>query len=102
MNNILTPDEIIDIMESDKDCVIIDVRSNYEFKTNHIIGAINIPVLKMHTINNKVVNKNTNILLYCSSGIISEDCRKSLRKLGYKNVYNMGGIYHYTEYIYLA
>lgn len=101
MNKLLLPDEIIDIIETDKDCVIIDVRSAYEFKTNHFIGAINIPILNLHAIKKRGINKDTNIFLYCSSGIISEDARKTLRKLGYKNAYNMGGIYLYTDYIYL-
>ncbi len=101
MSIVLSPDEILDIINNDKNCVIVDVRSSYEFKTNHFIGAINIPILTLHSITSRVLNKNTNIFLYCSSGLISEDGKKMLRKLGYKNVYNMGGIYHYTEHLYI-
>ncbi len=101
MSNELLPDEILEIINNDKNCVIIDVRSNFEFKTNHFIGAINIPLFNLHSITSRVINRNTNIFLYCSSGLISEDGKKMLRKLGYKNVYNMGGIYQYTEHLYL-
>ncbi len=101
MNYTLSPEEIIDIINNDKNCVIIDVRDAYDFKTNHFIGAINIPLLRLHSVTSRVMNKNTNIFLYCSSGIISDEGRRTLKKLGYKNVYNMGGIYHYMDYVYL-
>ncbi len=102
MENIkLSPQDIIEIIETEKDVVVIDIRSEEEFSTNHFIGAINIPLERIESITKFVPFVNTTIFVYCSSGIISEDAKKRILKIGYKKVYNMGGIYKYTNYIYI-
>lgn len=93
--------EILDIIESDKEHIVVDVRTKYEFKTNHFIGSINVPLLNIEKVSDYVSDKNTYIFLYCATGLISEDARKKLKKIGYCNAYNMGGIYNYSEYLYI-
>lgn len=98
----LTRDEILDIIENGKKrYIVVDIRSYNEYKTNRFEGAINIPFLNIETITNQVLFKDTYIFVYCASGVISEDAKKKLRKMGYKNAYNMGGIYNYTQYLYI-
>ncbi len=72
-----------------------------EFRSNHIIDSINIPLHNIEKITSIVPLKDTYIFVYCSSGLISEKAQNKLRKIGYKNAYNMGGIYKYTKYIYI-
>ena len=36
-----------------------------------------------------IPNKNTKIILYCSSGTRSKKAQEELEKIGYKNVYNV-------------
>ena len=69
---------------------IIDVRSPQEFREGHIDGAISIPEYKIKKeIENRIPDKNQNIVVYCSSGGRSKKAQKQLRKLGYSQVYNL-------------
>ncbi len=100
-NKKLSTNQILEIIKNDRNHLVVDVRSYNEYKTNHFITAINIPYLNIETIRNIATFKNTYIFLYCSSGLISGEAEKALRKMGYYNAYNMGGIYHYTDYLYI-
>jgi len=77
--------------------IIVDVRSSQEYDEGHICGAINIPEYKINCKIDKILlNKENEIVLYCSSGIRSKDAYKKLIKLGYKNVCNLyGGLENY-------
>ena len=80
----------------EQDTIVVDVRTEEEYETGHIKGAINIP---LHAIDGTVVGKlkdyNQKILVYCESGIRSIQASAKLASLGYKNVYEMGGIQDY-------
>lgn len=70
--------------------IMIDVRSPQEYREGHIDGAILIPEYKIKKeIENAIVDKNKNIVVYCSSGGRSKRAQKILNTLGYKNVYNI-------------
>ena len=70
---------------------IIDVRSPQEFQTGHLPGAINIPGNALEAqINRYVPNKDTVLLLHCLSGGRSGLAVRTLRKLSYKNAFNLG------------
>lgn len=73
--------------------VIIDVREIDEYKEGHIQNAINISVDDIkEEVEKVIVNKDTNIVVYCRSGSRSSEALKKLIDLGYTNVYDMGGI----------
>lgn len=93
--------EIEEIIKSNENVVIIDVRSYAEYKSNHIYNAINISLDEINLITRTVYYKDTLIFLYCASGLLSDDAKDILIKMGYKNVYNIGGIYNWTKYIYI-
>ncbi len=80
----------------EKDTIIVDVRTEEEYQTGHIKGSINIP---LHAIDGTVVGKlkdyNQKILVYCESGNRSIQASAKLASLGYKNVYEIGGIQDY-------
>ncbi len=101
IGNSLSREEVLAIIDKGKNYVVVDIRSCEEFKSNHFNGAINVPLIRLESITKIVHYRNTYILVYCSSGLLSEDATKRLRKMGYKNAYNMGGIYNYTDYIYI-
>ncbi len=70
--------------------IIIDVRSPQEYREGHIDGAISIPEYKIKKeIENRILDKKQNIVVYCSSGGRSKKAQKQLRKLGYSQVYNL-------------
>lgn len=81
----------------EKDTVIVDVRTEEEYEKGHIKGAINIP---LHAIDGTVVGKlkdyHEKILVYCESGNRSVQASAKLAALGYKQVYEIGGIQDYS------
>ncbi|MCK5811850.1 MAG: rhodanese-like domain-containing protein [Clostridiales bacterium] len=80
------------MMES-QEVIIVDVREQYEYKEGHIKNAQLIPV---DTILNQaptlLTNKNAKIIVYCRSGNRSKMAAEILVKLGYTNIFEMGGI----------
>lgn len=73
-----------------KDYVLIDVRSESEYKSGHIPTAINIPHTNIEN-RTKVIPKDKLIIVYCKVGGRAENARQKLIKLGYENVINFGG-----------
>lgn len=72
--------------------IILDVRTEEEYITGHIINAINIPVDDIEERINELKNKDEIILVYCKSGRRSVIACEILDAYGYTNVYNMGGV----------
>lgn len=72
--------------------VVLDVRSVSEYEEEHIVGAKNIPLNFITEDNEALPLKDVTILVYCKSGGRSEKASQKLIQLGYKNVYNFGGI----------
>ena len=89
----ITQDEAKSLMDSEKDYIILDVRTIEEFNESHIDGAILIPD---YEINEKaeetLTDKNQLILVYCRSGRRSKLASAELAKMGYTNVKEFGGI----------
>ena len=91
----ITQKEAKEIMDSRKDILILDVRTQDEFKTGHIKGAICIPVEEITASNNPpktLKDKNQTILVYCRSGRRSKIAAEHLAKLGYTDILEFGGV----------
>lgn len=80
-------------IDSDDEVIILDVRTEEEYKAQRIPDAVLIP---NETITNKVLeqlpNLDAEILIYCRSGNRSAQAAKKLIDIGYTNVYDFGGI----------
>lgn len=86
-------DDIVKIMDENKDYVIVDVRTPDEYKEGHIPNAINIPNETINeTVYDKLQDKNQLILIYCRSGSRSRQAAYKMQKLGYTNLVDFGGI----------
>lgn len=73
-----------------RNAIIIDVRSNQEYREHHINGAICIPSFEIsQRIEREIPDKNALIVLYCQSGIRSRKALNILLKKGYTNVYHI-------------
>ncbi len=95
----LTPEEAKEMMETE-DVIIIDVRTEEEFRQKHIERAILIPDYDLDKLAAKMLpDKDATILLYCRSGNRSERASHLLIGMGYQNIYDFGGIidWHYGE-----
>ncbi|WP_420575092.1 rhodanese-like domain-containing protein [Kordia sp.] len=84
-----------------KNVVLLDSRETIEFETSHIQNAICVGYDKFKLKKIKKLlpkDKNEPIVVYCSLGIRSEDVAEKLKKVGYKNVYNLyGGIFEWKN-----
>ncbi len=89
----ITPQEAKTIMDTEKDHIIIDARTEEEFAEGHIENAILIPEYEIKDRAEKELpDKEQLILVYCRSGRRSKIASEELVKLGYNNVKEFGGI----------
>ena len=73
--------------------VLIDVRTPQEYAAGHISGAINIDhAVVGQGISNANVAKDDTVILYCRTGQRSGIAQETLKKMGYLNVQNYGGL----------
>ena len=70
---------------------IIDVRTEAEWKTGHLDGAIHIEWQDILQLSSKI-SKDEEIYLYCRSGNRSGKATKILTDAGYMNALNAGSI----------
>jgi phage shock protein E len=71
--------------------MVIDVRSTNEFNSGHLMQAYNMPLDRVEMIlPSAVTDKNKVLLLHCASGMRSNQAKKKLADLGYKNAFNLG------------
>ena len=81
------------LMDSNPNCIILDVRSQEEFITGHIPKAICIPHDEIKAeAPKKLLDKSQLILVYCSTGRRSKIASKTLAEMQYTNVKEFGGI----------
>jgi rhodanese-related sulfurtransferase len=81
------------IFDTQDDIIIIDVRTEGEYKSGHVENSINIPLdVITSTVTEQFPNKDEKLYVYCRSGNRSAQAAKLLVKAGYTNVYDFGGI----------
>ena len=89
----ITAEEAKEMMDQDSSVIVLDVRTEEEYNTGHIEGAILIPNTEIiEKAENILTDKSATILVYCRSGRRSALAAEDLAGLGYTNVYDFGGI----------
>ena len=80
-------------MIDSKKVTIVDVRTEQEYKEKHIPNSILVPneTVEEEAVN-KLPDKDAILLVHCRTGIRSKQASDKLVKMGYKNVYDFGGI----------
>jgi rhodanese-related sulfurtransferase len=75
-----------------KNAVVLDIRSEKEYKDGHIINAIHVPPEKIDTEIKKLgKNKDKPVITYCRSGNTSQQACKALEKQGFTSIHNLRG-----------
>jgi phage shock protein E len=77
-----------------KQGTLLDVRSPLEFESEHVPGAINIPLDTIESNIKKITSLPKPILIYCLSGGRSGVATSILQQNGIAETYNGGGIYN--------
>ena len=81
--------------------VILDARELGEYSVSHIKDAIHVGYsdFQIESIENKIQDKSSKIVVYCSLGIRSEDIAEKLKSYGFTDVSNLyGGIFEWKNY----
>ncbi|MCL2382624.1 MAG: rhodanese-like domain-containing protein [Oscillospiraceae bacterium] len=86
----ISMEEAYELIESDPNAVIIDVRSYQEYDEGNLCSSINIPIYDLERHIEKIIpDKETVLITYCESGIRSEDGAEALKAKGYTNAYHI-------------
>ena len=89
----VSSEEAAAMMEEESDYIILEVRTQEEYETAHIPGAICIPneIIGTEDIP-ELPDKEQLILVYCRSGNRSKQASEKLVNQGYTNIVEFGGI----------
>lgn len=84
-------------LDANESIVLLDVRERREYVDCRIPNSINVPLSSIGAIEKIVPDKNAPVFVYCLSGGRSANAANQMDKMGYKNIYNLGGIsgWHY-------
>ena len=89
----ITAEEAKQLMKDTIDYILIDVRTESEYRERRLQWAILMPVEEiLRRAEAELLDKEQIILVYCRSGVRSANAADMLTGLGYKNVYDLGGI----------
>lgn len=90
MAKTITRTELLEKMNNGDDFKLIEVLSPDQYQKEHIKGAINIPLSEIGKKAKNELNKDEDIVVYCSD----KNCKASptaaekLEQIGFKNVYD--------------
>ena len=89
----ISQEEAKNMMDT-QDVIILDVREQSEFDEKHIPGAVLLPVGTMtkDTASAVIPDLDSVVLVYCRSGNRSQTASTALAELGYRGIYEFGGI----------
>ncbi|MCR5688877.1 MAG: rhodanese-like domain-containing protein [Clostridiales bacterium] len=89
----VSAEEAKEIMDTQWEYVILDVRTQEEYDEGHIEGAILIPDYEIgERAEDELPDRDRLILVYCRSGRRSKLAAEELVSMGYTNVVEFGGI----------
>lgn len=81
------------MIEDNKDELILDVRTAAEYESGHIPNAVNLSNEDIQAGKvDSLKDKSQLIMVYCRSGNRSRQAAQKLAELGYTNVVDFGGI----------
>lgn len=98
----ITQQRAKELIEKEKDIVILDVRTLEEYQTGHIIGSICLPNEEIKKEDPaELPDKAQTILVYCRSGNRSKQAAQKLADMGYEHILEFGGImdWPYTDLV---
>ena len=88
----ISPQEAKERIETKKDVIILDVRTQEEYDSGHIKNAVCLPNEDIISEPDILPDKDQEILVYCRSGNRSKQAAQKLADMGYENVLEFGGI----------
>ena len=91
---LIKPDKAKEMLESDEDILLLDVRTQAEYDEIHIPGSMLLPVEELSGRVDELESwQNKTVIVYCRTGRRSAAAAKILADAGFMTVYDLGGIY---------
>lgn len=72
--------------------LLLDVRTPGEFRSGHALGAKNLPLQSLQSGTLPTHDKQKSVYVYCHSGARASAASLILRRAGYSQVTNIGGL----------
>lgn len=92
-SNSLSQDKAYEMLQQDPSIKLIDVRTKDEYKSGHVKNSVNIPLNTLPArYASALPNKEAKIFVICLSGSRAADATDFLKKAGYTDVHNIGGV----------
>jgi len=82
-----------------ENAILLDVRTQEEYENKHIDGAqlLTLDSINEQTAGSIIESKEKIVIVYCQSGNRSSQAVRTLKELGYENVYDFGSIDNWEE-----
>ena len=101
-NNHLSPGEWKEMMEQDRDVVLLDIRNRFESDAGKFENAVTCDIEHFRELPEYVDRlqdlKKKTVLMYCTGGIRCEKASTLFRRKGFSNIFQLhGGIAAYQE-----
>ncbi len=91
-DGIMQPDVLLTAIQQGKELVIVDVRSEAEFKSGHVPGAIHIPFWSAFTTDKLTkLDKDEMVILYCAHGPRAGVAKLALSWAGFNDLRYLAG-----------
>jgi len=91
-SKVITYKELVQMLNSSADIILVDVRSMQEYSEEHLPGSINIPVYELNQYADYILtDKDRMIVVYCQNNGRSIEALEILESKGYNNVYQLDG-----------
>lgn len=88
---IITCEELASLRNTNKGLVLLDARPSNEYEVSHIKGAKHIGYESFSIEDIWSIDRESEVVIYCSVGQRSEEVGKKLMDMGFKNVRNLYG-----------
>ncbi len=86
----VTPDEAEKLLKENPKIVVLDVRTEDEFKSGHIPGAKNLDIFSQDFSQQlAALDKNTTYLVHCAAGGRSARACKAMDQLKFTSIYHL-------------
>jgi rhodanese-related sulfurtransferase len=94
----LKPADLYQKILSGEKIYILDTRETKEFEVSHIKNAIHVGYTNFDLKITDKLDKNTPVIVYCTIGARSEEIGAKIKKIGFKDVYNLyGGLIYWKN-----
>lgn len=82
------------VLDENEDSLLLDVRTEEEYEWEHAVGAklLCLDAIEEDTAKGIIPTLQTHTVVYCRSGNRSNMACKRLARLGYENLYDLGGL----------